>query len=107
MSLTHEASARSRVGQPSQRPMRTVLILAALLSIAGTASAERQHTVKGGQSLEVIAKQYKVNTAELAAANGINASQTLRGGQVLTVPPEGVVIVTAGQTLSGIAHAHR
>jgi uncharacterized protein YcbK (DUF882 family) len=54
----------------------------------------------------VIAKRYKRSVAELAAANGLGEDVQLRGGQVLTVPPEGVVYVTAGQTLSQIARAH-
>lgn len=71
------------------------------------AQAERQHTVRPGQSLEVIAKQYKRTAAELAIANGLSRDVALRGGQVLKVPPDGVIYVTDGQTLSQIAHDHQ
>ena len=83
----------------------TGLLLTSLLWPAAV-SAERQHIVRPGQSLEVIAKQYKVKASELAAANGLTADEALHGGQVLTVPPEGVVYVASGQTLSSIAHDH-
>jgi len=85
--------------------------LSTLLSLClglctASARAERQHIVAAGQSLEIIAKRYKRSADELAAANGLNKEVILRGGQVLTVPSDGVVYVTPGQTLSSIAHAH-
>jgi uncharacterized protein YcbK (DUF882 family) len=73
---------------------------------AATVRAERQHIVAPGQSLELIAKRYNRSADELAAANGLKREVTLRGGQVLTVPSDGVVYVTDGQTLGAIAHAH-
>jgi uncharacterized protein YcbK (DUF882 family)/LysM repeat protein len=68
-----------------------------------TASAERVHTVKPGQSLTQIAKQYRVDAGALAAANGLLSGEPVKRGQVLTVPEQGVVYVTAGQTLGRIA----
>jgi uncharacterized protein YcbK (DUF882 family) len=68
--------------------------------------ADRQHTVRPGQSLALIAKQYNINISALAAANGIEKGETLHGGQVLKVPPEGVVYVASGQTLGSIARDH-
>jgi uncharacterized protein YcbK (DUF882 family) len=73
---------------------------------AARAAAERQHIVRAGQSLAVIAKRYRVSAGELAAANGLAQNDELHGGQVLTVPPEGVVYVQSGQTLGGIARDH-
>jgi uncharacterized protein YcbK (DUF882 family) len=98
------------MGFPSPRA-RAALIAGSLLglglgSFATTARAERQHIVAPGQSLELIAKRYNRSAEELAAANGLKKEVTLRGGQVLTVPSDGVVYVTGGQTLSSIAHAH-
>lgn len=81
-------------------------VVCAALS-ASPVRAERQHTVLPGQSLEVIARRYKIKSSALAAANGISKPEGLRNGQVLIVPPEGVVYVTSGQTLSSIAHAHK
>ena len=74
--------------------------------VARDVRAERQHIVRSGQSLEVIAKRYKLKASELAAANGLTENDALHGGQVLTVPPDGIVYVARGQTLGGIAHEH-
>lgn len=96
-----------------RKSRRTRAILAAFGALIGIAlsvsevRAERQHTVLPGQSLEVIARRYNIKTAELAAANGLSQGVELRNGQVLIVPPEGVVYVASGQTLSSIAHAHK
>jgi len=83
-------------------------VLALCCGLAWTldARADRQHTVKSGQSLGEIAKLYRVGPDTLAAANGLERGEPLRGGQVLTVPPEGVVYVAKGQTLGAIARAH-
>ena len=81
-------------------------LMAALLALPRMAAADRQHIVRPGQSLEVIAKRYKLKASELAAANGLAEGEQLHRGQVLTVPPEGIVYVARGQTLNGIAHEH-
>ena len=73
---------------------------------SAAAHADRQHTVRPGQSLALIAKQYNINISALAAANGLEKNETLHGGQVLTVPPAGVVYVAGGQTLGSIARDH-
>src|SRR6201995_3998805 len=73
---------------------------------SAAAHADRQHTVRPGQSLALIAKQYNINTSALAAANGLEKDETLHGGQVLKVPPEGVIYVASGQTLGSIARDH-
>lgn len=96
------------MGLPSRRA-EAALIALGLLGLGlhtTTVQAERQHVVAPGQSLELIAKRYNRSAEELAAANGLDKQVTLRGGQVLTVPSDGVVYVTDGQTLSSIAHAH-
>lgn len=85
--------------------LRCILGLASL-AVAASARADREHTVKPGQSLGQIAKQYRIGIADLAAANGLSAREPIRGGQVLNVPPQGVVVVVRGQTLGGIARAH-
>ena len=83
-------------------------VLALCCGLAGTpnARADRQHTVKSGQSLGQIAKLYRIGADDLAAANGLDRGEPLRGGQVLRVPPEGVIYVAKGQTLHTIARAH-
>jgi uncharacterized protein YcbK (DUF882 family) len=100
---------------PLQRPQvagRGVAVLGAVaflcaFALAAEAQADRQHTVRPGQSLGQIAKQYRIRAVELAAANGMSTDVPLRQGQVLTVPPVGVVHVGKGQTLGSIARAHK
>ena len=106
LALPGEGRMRSVLRRAKTAPLSTVLGLCLGLC-ATSARAERQHIVAAGQSLEVIAKRYKRSADELAAANGLDKEVTLRGGQVLTVPSDGVVYVTQGQTLSTIAHAHQ
>jgi uncharacterized protein YcbK (DUF882 family) len=86
-----------------------IVAWALFFSSAGisTASAERQHTVRNGQSLARIAKQYRVDVTLLAAANGLSSDDSVKNGQVLTVPEQGAVYVVAGQTLVGIARANK
>jgi uncharacterized protein YcbK (DUF882 family) len=71
------------------------------------ALAQRKHTVQSGQTLGVIAKRYRVSVTNLAAANGLKKTSNLRIGQVLRIPPKGVVYVYPGQTLTGIAHLNK
>lgn len=76
------------------------------LAIASVADAERQHTVRGGQNLGRIAKQYGVTVWSLAAANRMKPDGTVREGQILDVPDKGVVVVNNGQTLWSVARRH-
>jgi uncharacterized protein YcbK (DUF882 family)/LysM repeat protein len=81
-------------------------IWAVALLPAASASAQREHRVREGQTLSAIAHRYDVGITSLAAANGMRAASTLRVGQVLRIPDDGVVFVQAGQSLASIAHAH-
>ena len=47
------------------------------------------HTVYAGQRLESIAKRYSVSVEELCNANGIRRKDTLKPGQLLTIPKTG------------------
>lgn len=49
-------------------------------------SAVRWHTVKRGDTLNSLAKRFKVSKAELAAANEIRTTARLRAGQELAIP---------------------
>ncbi len=82
-----------------------VMFLVLLLSVS--ALAQRKHTVQQGQTLAVIAKRYRVSVTNLAAANRLKKTSNLRVGQVLRVPPKGVVFVYPGQTLIGIAKLNK
>ncbi len=97
---------RGRIGV---RPFITVVLTVLLTVTLGVnaAEAQRRHTVKQGQTLGVIAKRYKVSVMNLAAANQLKKTANLRVGQVLRVPPPGVVFVYPGQTLSGIAKLNK
>ena len=53
-------------------------------SLAATNGA--LHRVKSGESLWTIAKQHRVSTPQLAAANGLTMRSTLRVGQQLRLP---------------------
>lgn len=80
-----------------------VAILVSVSVFPSTSLAERQHTVRSGQTLARIAHHYSVTVGSLAAANRIGRDAMLRPGQVLRVPERGVVYVRPGQTLVGIA----
>ncbi|KPK15561.1 MAG: hypothetical protein AMJ62_08575 [Myxococcales bacterium SG8_38] len=67
------------------------------------AHAQRKHTVQEGQTLGAIAQRYRVSVTNLAAANQLKKTSTLRVGQVLRIPPKGVIYVYPGQTLIGLA----
>ena len=73
----------------------------------GSARADRKHTVREGQTLSVIAKRYGVSVTNLAAANKLKKTSNIRIGQVLKVPPKGVLYVYPGQTLGGLAKANK
>jgi uncharacterized protein YcbK (DUF882 family) len=83
-----------------------VLALILVIGFAGRASADRQHTVKPGQTLAGLAKKYDVTVWSLAAANRLEPQAPLRAGQVLEVPDKGVVYVNSGQTLWSVARRH-
>ena len=82
-----------------------VLSLACTLAIS-TADAQTSHRVARGETLSSIASRYNVTIENLAAANRLSRSSTLRVGKRLKVPRKGIVYVQSGQTLSGIAKAN-
>lgn len=82
------------------------LSLVLLLAFASPAHAEREHRVRGGQTLGAIAKRYGITVWSLAAANRLDPEAKVRKGQILTVPDRGVVFVNEGQTLWSIARRH-
>jgi uncharacterized protein YcbK (DUF882 family) len=78
-----------------------------VLLLHAPALAQRKHTVQQGQTLGVIAKRYRVSATNLAAANRLKKTSNLRVGQVLRIPPKGVIYVYPGQTLTGIAQLNK
>lgn len=103
----------STAGQYSGAVMRSkgvwrafaVVCLVLLLHVP--AHAQRKHTVQSGQTLGAIAKRYRVSITNLAAANNLQKTSSLRVGQVLRVPPKGVLYVYPGQTLTGLAQLNK
>ena len=86
------------------RPSCLTLLLA--LTGVSAARAERQHTVREGQSLISIAHGYEVSVSSLAAANERPASAPLRVGEVLSVPEKGFVYLAPGESLWTVARRH-
>lgn len=65
--------------------------LAALKSSGKLAQTEREHTVRGGDTLSMIATRYEVSLASLRQANGLRNDQ-IRVGQVLKVPAASMLV---------------
>ena len=77
-----------------------------LLAVIALASAD--YVVQGGDTLNQIAAELGVGKAELIAVNGIADPDLIRIGQVLLIPGSTTIasathVVTAGETLAGIA----
>jgi uncharacterized protein YcbK (DUF882 family) len=86
---------------------RSVAVVFLVLLMHLPAHAQRKHRVQSGQTLGAIAKRYRVSVTNLAAANRLKKTSNLRVGQVLRIPPKGVVYVYPGQTLTGIAQLNK
>lgn len=78
--------------QPSAHPMpprrstAAILLALALTLITGIAHAQTTHTVKSGETLDRIAKQYNVRLAALIAENNLGRPDLLQPGQTLRIP---------------------
>lgn len=100
----------SRILGPFMARLRQYLALTlfaiSICAIPAGALAQRQVTVRPGQSLALIARRHHVSVWDLAQANRMRPEQPLRPGDVLTIPPQGITYVRPGQTLSEIAHDH-
>lgn len=110
------------VGVVRFTPARPVGTTAPLASASAPVAASATHTVVRGDNLWNLARQYGISIGELAAANNLSSSATLRIGQTLTVPATAVTstdspaagfsnaantyTVVAGDTLGAIARRH-
>ncbi len=90
---------------PRMRFIVSMGLVFGLAFAAVPAEAQRQHSVREGQSLSRIARRYHVDLWDLALANRMRPEQRLRPGDVLTIPENGVAYVRPGQTLGQIARA--
>lgn len=113
----------ARSSRPRARRLATntgaTLALAALAvgTSSAAAHADEQYTVRSGDTVSHIAKQFGTTVNAVRSANGLNASGFIREGQTLTIPtaqttapvaaPAPVVggnhTVTQGETVSAIA----
>ena len=84
-------------------------IPAAITLVVFIAAASADYEVQAGDTLNQIAAELGVSKAELIATNGIADPDLIRVGQVLVVPgqtataPAATHMVSAGETLAGIA----
>lgn len=90
----------------SLRHLTAALLLFGTWVLPASASAQREHVVRSGQTMAAIARRYHVDVWDLALASGLRPSATLRVGQTLTVPAAHTTYVRPGQTLSEIARDH-
>lgn len=63
--------------------------------------AATKHTVVAGETAYSVARKYGITVQELAAANGLSESATIRLGQSLTIPAKGAM-TTASVTAPGV-----
>ena len=68
--------------------IRRAILATALLALACTAACADAHTVKPGENLYVIAKQYGVSVTALVRHNGITNQRLIRPGMVLEIPAD-------------------
>jgi LysM repeat protein len=89
---------------------RLAIILALALTGASASIAQETHTVKKGESLDRIARQYEVSVDDLIRANDIAKPSLIQPGQQLVIPPHPgapvAYVVQKGDTLEEIALAH-
>ena len=57
-----------------------------VLSLPNESNSEKYHTVQSGETLSSISKRYGVSSEKLRAANGLDASATLKSQQLLYIP---------------------
>lgn len=82
----------------------------ALLGIAGSAHSDR-HTVRPGETLGDIARDYGRSITDLVSANGLGDADLILAGTTLVIPAAGATVnaptvthtVTAGENLATIA----
>lgn len=78
---------------------RFIIALAVLLVIGGPVSADSVYTVRPGDTLYAIGREYGISWEELASYNGIRDPKTLRIGTQLRIPGDGFKELDADETL--------
>lgn len=90
------------------RIFRISALALAFLLFSSVAFAQKTHTVKAGENLDRIARQYGVRLSALIAANDLDRPDLLKPGQVLKIPaggaaPRKLYVVAEGDSLGTIA----
>ncbi len=75
-----------------------LFLLAALLILPATASADFAHTVSRGESLNSVAAADGLSVAQLATANGLSTNTQLVAGSTLQIPAAGAPVSATGVT---------
>ncbi|MBC8011060.1 MAG: LysM peptidoglycan-binding domain-containing protein [Burkholderiales bacterium] len=81
-------------------PSRPSTAISPVASTPAPTSSSATHTVGKGDNLWAIAKKYGITVGELAAANQLAPSATLRLGQQLSVPSRAAAETAAGSSAS-------
>ena len=79
------AGQRIRVTRPAPPRARSAVRVATAGS-AASASSERMHHVRRGETLTGLAKRYGVSVQALREANGMSSGDALRAGVTLKIP---------------------
>jgi LysM repeat protein len=87
-------------------PSRPATPVAPVSSAPAPAAASATHTVVKGDTLWVLAKKYGITVDELAAANQLSKTATLRLGQQLSVPARAAAETSSGAAASEAANAY-
>lgn len=66
--------------------------IAALRDAGRIAQGPREHQVRSGDTLSMIATRYNVSLAELRQANGLGGNDQIRVGQILKVPASSMLV---------------
>ncbi len=84
--------------------------LFAFACLAAAVLAERSHTVKTGDTLDEISREYDVTIKDIVEANSLTNPDRLKVGQTLVIPDgpntPAEYVVQNGDTLGEIAQAH-
>ena len=93
--------------------MKQIIILICSLIFSTQLMAQRFHTVKSGETLSAIARDYGTTVGDIMRLNGMNADSKLIIGERIQIPPGGKTIlrgkthtIKSGETLSAIANQY-
>lgn len=93
--------------------MKRIIILIFSLIVSTQLMAQRFHTVKSGETLSAIARDYGTTVGDIMRLNGMNADSKLIVGERIQIPPSGKTIlrgrthtIQSGETLSAIAQQY-